>query len=576
MFAKIFKKILQHKFITIVVLALLVSGFYFGNKTLNGSNGAVRYTLAQVSRGTLIFSVSGSGQIVSMDQVDIKPKVSGNITAIYISKASKDQSVKNGQLIAMLDSTDAERSIRDAQNSLDNAKYDLAKAEADYQQVELDTASSLATAYQDGYNAVSTGFFNLSSCLKDLQDVLGTSDSAEEYITGYKLVVGQDSSFIQKLLDDYSTANNLFNENFIFFRSVFQNADHDTIYKLLSDTVDTSKAISQALESARHMYDAAVANQSYKKLTIASQIDKMQPKIQSDLSSAYSNTSSLQKIKDTIDNTNKNNPGKIKDAQLAIESAKNAVTQKEEALSDAQAKLADYAIRAPFSGSIASVNDEIKIGDSVSSGTVLATLITKQKLAGITLNEIDAAKVKVGQKATLTFDALSDVSITGKVTEVDTVGTVSQGVVSYGVKIALDSGEDAVKPGYSVTADIIIDAKQDVLVLPNGAVKSQSGSYYVELVDIADSQLAQQLLANVSGTLLPGSPKTQPVVVGLSNDLSTEIVSGLEEGDIVVASTINSSKTKSTNQTQSSLSIPGITTGGSSQQRVIQSGSFTR
>jgi len=195
----------------------------------------------------------------------------------------------------------------------------------------------------------------------------------------------------------------------------------------------------------------------------------------------------------------------------------------------------------------------------------LATLITRQKIAQISLNEIDAAKVKAGQKATLAFDALPDISITGKVAEVDTVGTASQGVVSYGVKIALDSGEDAIKPGYSVTADIITDVKQDVLVLPNGAIKSQGDSYYVELVDInGDSQFARQLLASVSGTILQESPNTQQVETGLSNDVSTEIVSGLKEGDIVVAYTINPSQTQTASQTQrtQSFQMPGI--GGSS------------
>ncbi|MDP3990961.1 MAG: HlyD family efflux transporter periplasmic adaptor subunit [Candidatus Nealsonbacteria bacterium] len=566
MLAKIFKKIFQHKFITIMVLALLVFGFYFGNKAINGNGGELRYALAQVERGTLIFSVSGSGQIAVMDQVDIKPKVSGNLVAIYINK---DQSVKGGQLIATLDSKDTERSVRDAQTVLDKAQRDLADAKENYQEIEIDAENSLRTAYEDGYSSVSTSFFKLSDYIKDLKDAIGTDQSSQEYITGYELVLGRDSLFIQKFLDDYYKANDLFNKNFAFFRTVFQDGDRDTIYKLISDTIDTTKAISQALESARHMYDAAVINESYKKLTIASQIDKMQPKIESDVSSVYSSISSIQRIKDTIDDTNKNTPKNIENARLAAESAQNSVTQKEEALFDAKEKLDEYNIRAPFSGSIASINDKIKIGDSVSSGTMLATLITRQKIAQISLNEIDAAKVKAGQKVTLTFDALPDTSITGKVAEVDTMGTASQGVVSYGVKIVLDSGEDAIKPGYSVVADIITDVKQDVLVLPNGAIKSQGDSYYVELVDVnADSQFTQQLLANVSGTILPEPPNTQQVEVGLANDVSTEIVSGLKEGDIVVVSTINPNQTQTASQTQrtQSFQMPGMT-GGSGQIR---------
>jgi len=227
----------------------------------------------------------------------------------------------------------------------------------------------------------------------------------------------------------------------------------------------------------------------------------------------------------------------------------------------AKENLAKCAIYAPFNGLISDI--KVKKGDSVSSGVAVATLITEQKIAEISLNEVDAAKIKIGQKTTLTFDALPEVSISGKVIEIDTVGTVSQGVVSYGVKIALDIDNDQIKSGMSVAADIIVDAKTDVLVLPNSAVKSQGGVYYVELVE-ADEKLSQQLLANVSGVILPKSPTSQPVEVGLSNDTSTEIVSGLKEGDIVVSSTISSTQTTQTQRTQQ-FQIPGM---GGTQMRI--------
>lgn len=173
----------------------------------------------------------------------------------------------------------------------------------------------------------------------------------------------------------------------------------------------------------------------------------------------------------------------------------------------------------------------------------MATIITKQKIAKISLNEIDAAKVKIGQKTTLTFDALPEVTITGKIIDVDTVGTVSQGVVSYGVKIVLDSDDERIKPGMSVTADIITDAKPDILVLPNSAIKSQAGTYYVELMQAS------------------GEIRQQSIEIGISNDTSTEIVSGLQEGDMVVSSIISSGQTQ-TNQTQRTqqFQIPGIDT----------------
>ncbi|PIP23213.1 MAG: hypothetical protein COX36_04510 [Candidatus Nealsonbacteria bacterium CG23_combo_of_CG06-09_8_20_14_all_38_19] len=617
MLKKFFRAILRKKIISIFIILAIIGASYFGYKRIRGSSNETRYVLAAVEKGTLIVSVSGSGQVVVLDQADIKSLVFGELKAIYVRD---NQEVKSGQLLFELDKKDIQQEVKDAEVALNSAKAklaellsqpdakslvpaenavaqaerDLNKAKENYEEITIDAERSLATAYEDGYSTVSTTFFKLSSHMEDLKNVLGTEEYAQKNISAYRLILGSESPFIKRLLDDYSVADNLFTENFVFFRQVYRDADRDTIYQLINNTLETTKAVSQALESARHMFDA-ISVESYGYLTMAPQIDALQPKIESDVSSVYSDINSLEKIKDTIDDTVKNTPQKIKDAELAIKSAqekldeknldleelktgadpqdiesqKNVVAQKENAFSDAQEKLAECLIRAPFDGTIVNINSEIKNGNSVSAGTVLASVVTQQKIAEISLNEVDAAKVKVGQKVTLTFDALADVSITGKVIDVDLSGTVTQGVVSYGVKIAFDTQEEKVKPGMSVTADIITDVKQDVLLLPNNAVKNQGTSYAVELVD-ASGQSTQALLASASGTILSDKPKSQTVEVGISNDTSTEIVNGLKEGDVVVVSTVNSSSSSTNNSSTQNRSNQGFQIPGVGSERNFQ------
>ena len=617
MLKKFFRAILRKKIISIFIILAIIGASYFGYKRIRGSSNETRYVLAAVEKGTLIVSVSGSGQVVVLDQADIKSLVFGELKAIYVRD---NQEVKSGQLLFELDKKDIQQEVKDAEVALNSAKAklaellsqpdakslvpaenavaqaerDLNKAKENYEEITIDAERSLATAYEDGYSTVSTTFFKLSSHMEDLKNVLGTEEYAQKNISAYRLILGSESPFIKRLLDDYSVADNLFTENFVFFRQVYRDADRDTIYQLINNTLETTKAVSQALESARHMFDA-ISVESYGYLTMAPQIDALQPKIESDVSSVYSDINSLEKIKDTIDDTVKNTPQKIEDAELAIKSAqekldeknldleelktgadpqdiesqKNVVAQKENAFSDAQEKLAECLIRAPFDGTIVNINSEIKNGNSVSAGTVLASVVTQQKIAEISLNEVDAAKVKVGQKVTLTFDALADVSITGKVIDVDLSGTVTQGVVSYGVKIAFDTQEEKVKPGMSVTADIITDVKQDVLLLPNNAVKNQGTSYAVELVD-ASGQSTQALLASASGTILSDKPKSQTVEVGISNDTSTEIVNGLKEGDVVVVSTVNSSSSSTNNSSTQNRSNQGFQIPGVGSERNFQ------
>jgi HlyD family secretion protein len=254
----------------------------------------------------------------------------------------------------------------------------------------------------------------------------------------------------------------------------------------------------------------------------------------------------------------KQQPAAQSDVVSSKAQADNAQTQ----LQTAQNNYNNNIITAPFDGQIAALN--IQKGDAVNSATVLATLVTTQKLAQISLNEVDAAKVAVGQAATLTFDALPDLALTGKVVEIDIIGTVSQGVVSYNAKISLDVQNDQIKPGMSVSADVITSVKQNVIAVPSGAVKTQNSQFYVQLLNSANPAPAAGEQMQVTSNVAPAA---QAVTVGLSNDTMTEITSGINEGDIVVIQTITSGSTTSTSNsttrtTGSSTRIPGVGGGG--------------
>ena len=222
---------------------------------------------------------------------------------------------------------------------------------------------------------------------------------------------------------------------------------------------------------------------------------------------------------------------------LDLRSSELSVKQKENSLQDAKDKLADYYVRAPFEGTIATVN--VKKSDSVSSGAVVATLITTKQIAEVSLNEVDLATVKVGQKVNLTFDAVPKLTISGEVSEIDSIGTESQGVVTYNVKISFDTQDERVKSGMSVSAAIITAIKQDVLVVSNSAIKSQNGLSYVEMFDGPLVKPTDGLIGSISVI----APTKIPVEVGISNDSETEIISGIKEGDEIITRTILPSAT---------------------------------
>src|SRR3989338_2650138 len=187
-----------------------------------------------------------------------------------------------------------------------------------------------------------------------------------------------------------------------------------------------------------------------------------------------------------------------------------------------------------------------------------------EKIIEVSLNEIDAANVAVGQKAMISFDAVDRLTAAGEVEEIDSVGTVSQGVVTYSAKIGFSSDNDKIKPGMSASVSIITNMASDAIIVPSSAVKSQVDSYYVEMFEMpqATSTTLQTLTSSV-----PVVRRT--VETGLSNDMETQIISGLEEGDEVITRMVDSSAAGTASaQKQQTTGIFGV--GGTGGTRVLR------
>jgi multidrug efflux pump subunit AcrA (membrane-fusion protein) len=187
-------------------------------------------------------------------------------------------------------------------------------------------------------------------------------------------------------------------------------------------------------------------------------------------------------------------------------------------------------------------------------------LVSDQKIAEISLNEVDVAKIHVGDKTKVTFDAIENLTIEGKVAEVDQVGSVSQGVVTYNVKISFDTQDERVKSGMSVSTEIITQTKSGVITVPNSAVKTQGNTHYVEVFTekLANATKTRE----ITSTTAPGR---KTVEVGLSNDTLTEITSGLNVGDQIVLKTTSGTTSAATTRSTTPSLFPtggGNRTGG--------------
>jgi RND family efflux transporter MFP subunit len=587
MFKKILAWILNHKVYSLIGVVILIFGGNFLYKSVRGNTSTINYVLGSVTKGTLITSVSGSGQISVTNQVDIKAKSSGEVTSVNVTAGRE---VKAGAILASIDARDAVRSVRDAQTSLQTAKLELDQLMAPVEELTVFQAQTalvqskeakqkseddLKKAYEDGFSDISNAFLELPGVMTGLQDLLfaNSFNSSQSNIDFYAGAVKSYDGRVMQYRDDaansYYKARTAYDKNFADYKLLNRASSNDTVQNMVLETYDTAKLISEAVKDANNLIQFYQDRLTEHNLSINSISTSHLSKLNAYTGTTNSHLSTLLAIQHTITDSQKSIVSadrtiKEKELSLAktisapadldIRAKKIAIQQKQDALIAAQQALADHYVRAPFAGVIAKVS--VKKGDSISSGSAVVTIITKQNTAEISLNEVDAAKIKVDQKVNLTFDAIDGLSLSGKVAEIDTLGTVTQGVVTYNVKIILDTQDDRIKLGMSVSSVIITDVKQDVLIVPSGAVKTQGSNAYVEmLLENFDNPSAQ-------GVMSANPPRQQMVTVGLSNDTQTEIISGLKEGDQIITRTVTASATKPASAQAPSLFGTGGGTGG--------------
>lgn len=539
----------KHKIVSVLIVVVLVGGVYYVHHKTATPAATTSYILGTVERGTIISSVSGTGQMSSENQVDIQPKVSGDIVSVPVVAGQK---VTAGAIIATLDSRDAALAVRDAYADLVSARISLAKAKTSSTQTKNTAAINLTKSYDDAFSTLTSVFANMSSSVDAVDNIF--TDTHSPYMeTEHVRGVSGSAAVQQKgvVVFDYQKIKDVYQTMYARYRELNRTSHPEDVQTLVVDTYTTAKQFSDVLKEIRTFVTLLQTTSG----TVTTQMTTDKTTLDSAIATANSDVASLlasaQGMADAHDafvaasETYTEVSGSH--SPLDVQTAELAVTQKENAYQKALNTLSDYTIRAPFDGIVAVVN--AKIADSASSGAALATLITTQKIATISLNEVDVAQVKIGQKVTLTFDAIPDFSLTGSVLQVDALGTVSQGVVNYSVKIGLDTQDERVRSGMSVSATIITDSKNDVLVVPRTAIKGSGSEQYVQILD--GTPVAAASGVGVTSTT---PPRQIPVETGISNDTDTEIVSGLTEGEqIIVRTTTSASVAKTTTPSATSL-----------------------
>ena len=564
----------------IIIIAIIGVGYYTYNK-MNAGVSSIQYTFGKVKTGDLVLSVNATGQVSTLSKVSLKPNTTGQtqtLGQITSVRVKNGDTVYAGQVIAILDG-------KNALQSLNQAKATVASSQANYNKVvtgltEAETLSlnnslvqsqttldnakqniliKLKTAYTTASNSV---YLNTDSLFSNPLGNNPTFVVSGAQFNNMQLQnnVNQGRYYIGPILETWRLNNKTLSVTDLPTAINKAISDLNTERNYFDDMTALTSQYSNAYDSSGQ---SAINSAKSAASSARGSIDSLISDLTSTLQSYNNNVISLQQTKDNI--MVKTKPPTADDLAVAQASLDNAKSN----LANAETTYASRIITAPFDGQIGGLSAEV--GQSVSSADSLGTLITAEKVINVTLNEVDAAKISANNPVTVTFDSLPGVSLSGRVAFIDPLGTVTQGVVSYAAQIKMSGQNDQIKTAMTASVSIETAKHTGVLIIPTSAITTMNGKKFVLVADIASSNGSTSTsmwnrnnasstgdfssstrrdfgsstrgsstrpmrnIASSTTNIVSEYPvKNVEITVGISNNTSTEILSGLSDGQMIV------------------------------------------
>jgi len=505
--------------------------------------------MAPVTRGDLILSVSSDGNLDMPNQVKLKFGTPGTVKEIPAEKYKLEgRPVKAGTLLARLDNTIQLLRIKAAQYSLEQAINNVVQGCCGPRYPTFYTLATALMRFEQAQAEVNQA--------KEMVNAAKYADAASNITLAKYDLDAARSVYANPQLDTFQTQYNDMNQPTPLFPELNQ------IVNVLDSQIAALKNVRQLLEAG----DYPGTSQALDVISVSLDETHTLVKQNSRLPGVYTypdTSTSLAISRQVLDalsqlqlmlkldnfdrviaseklrmaehdlfmsNMILNESETIYRAGLNPQTLRNYNINIEKAMIDLDGYKQDLLkteIAAPFDGTIVAV--DVKINDQLSTmdysaKTAVYLVDTKTiRMTGI-IDEIDITRVKVGQEAMLTVDAIPGQKLKGSVRFVSPFGTLQSGVVNFPVEIYLDKTEnvDLLRGGLTATADIITGKRENVLQVPNRAIKGLAGDFWVDVVTNASTAAIEK----------------RPVKTGLQNKKSTEIISGLKEGENVLIEAI--------------------------------------
>jgi HlyD family secretion protein len=493
-------------------------------------SSAPQYMTAKVERGNLRNTVTATGTLQAVTTVQVGSQASGTLSAL---NADFNSVVKKGQVIAQLDPAVSKAQV-------DQARANLQQARASLQQSIAGVAGSRA-----GVSDAQAKALAASSTVQNNQS--GVS-SAQANLAVLKAQLDDALAFLKQ-------------QDYLMKSGVIAQRDYD----LANTAYKTAEA--RYNQAAAQLNQAVLSEQS----SAGSGVAQSQAQVQQ-------------------------SQAQVQQSQAQVQQAQAQVQQAEAALRLAEVNLAHTTITSPIDGIV--VSRDVNVGQTVAASLSAPTLFTiandltqMQVIANI--DQADIGLVEQAKSVKFSVDAFPGKVFDGKIQQMRLNPQNVQNVVTYNVVIDVSNPEQKLKPGMTANLMITIDERNNVLKVPNSALRFTPADASTQRIgrsgdSAGNSGGRRSQQANASGTSSPASapqgdaqqsgerqfaPASAPVLegqtrliwvlgqdgklqsrrikVGLTDGASTEVVEGnLQEGEMVVTGqTLTSANKAQSSQT---------------------------
>ncbi len=441
-----------------------------------GGSGSLTQRTATLTRGSLIASISASGNIQSEEETRLGFQSGGLVTAVQVKVGD---GVLVGTVLAQLDTTEATLTLRKSMAALKDAEATVVIATANYSRTldgirpaDVAAARAAVNAAQATYNKVAAGPTDEEQRAARAR-LANAEAELKQAQFAYDNAYRQDPAGISAspAALQLEQATNKFNE---------AKAQYDQALRPAS-AADTANAQRQIADAKAQLANAGRAVRQYD----------------------------------------------IEKAKAEITQAQNRVVQALLDMDQAQYRIDQARIIAPFNGVVSNV--DVKAGEPVAGGaqTVITLIDTSQLHININVDEVDIARVKIGQAVDVTLDSLPGEALSGQVVRISPASRTVNGVVVYNVRVALPAMQAPLRPGMTANARITLDKRENAVLAPSWAIRKdrKTGKSYLT---VPDGKPEENRVAEVE------------VIVGLRDDAMVEVISGANEGEVVVQPVLSS------------------------------------